>query len=273
MCKLIKCLTLAGFLTGPIVTTTSLPSFNSNQEVFKDFNYDCGLEAIALTYIKEAVSEIESVDGSSLHAGQSYDTAFQLLWVAIEQSKIKAIEKANNIGDKKVREEIITLINSLKDSDAKIIEKTAVLRTGNNEILMDLYLGSAKDTVHIILDSVQLSQDPDTLEYTAYAILVQVLNKGMADGSELRAKQKLEAALPYLWSFIDSNKKDAIEAITNREDIKNIKIKEKLVNLVKELSSENLTIAKTNKTTILIEGFNSIIVTINKLGNVKPETE
>ncbi|APE74436.1 hypothetical protein [Spiroplasma citri] len=192
MCKLIKCLTLAGFLTGPIVTTTSLPSFNSNQEVFKDFNYDCGLEAIALTYIKEAVSEIESVDGSSLHAGQSYDTAFQLLWVAIEQSKIKAIEKANNIGDKKVREEIITLINSLKDNgDAKIIEKTAVLRTGNNEILMDLYLGSAKDTVHIILYSVQLSQDPDTF-------LVQVLNKGMAYGSELRAKQKLEAGITLL---------------------------------------------------------------------------
>ncbi|WP_233485560.1 hypothetical protein [Spiroplasma sp. ChiS] len=99
----------------------------------------------------------------------------------------------------------------------------------------------------------------------------------------MRAKQKLEVALPYLWSFIDSNKKDAIEAITNREDIKNIKIKEKLVNLVKELSSENLTIAKTNKTKILIEGFNSIIVTINfskneynatiKLGNVKLETE
>ncbi|WFG96945.1 hypothetical protein M1771_02725 [Spiroplasma citri] len=192
MCKLIKCLTLAGFLTGPIVTTTSLPSFNSNQEVFKDFNYDCGLEAIALTYIKEAVSEIESVDGSSLHAWQSYDTAFQLLWVAIEQSKIKAIEKANNIGDKKVREEIITLINSLKDSGAaKIIEKTAVLRTGNNEILMDLYLGSAKDTVHIILYSVQLSQDPDTF-------LVQVLNKGMAYGSELRAKQKLEADITLL---------------------------------------------------------------------------
>ncbi|MFW4371318.1 MAG: hypothetical protein EHV01_005215 [Spiroplasma sp. hy2] len=76
----------------------------------------------------------------------------------------------------------------MKNSDAKITEENAVLRTGNNEILIDLQLGSAKDTIHIILDSVQLSQDPDTLEYTAYAILVQILNKGIADGSELNAK-------------------------------------------------------------------------------------
>ncbi|WP_338992742.1 hypothetical protein [Spiroplasma endosymbiont of Seladonia tumulorum] len=233
MYKLIKCLTLAGFLTGPIVTTTSLPSFNSNQDVLRDSDCNCGLEAIALTYIKEAIGEIESVDGSTLYAGQTYNTAFQLLWVAIEQSKIKAVEKANNISDKNVREEIIKLINSLKNSDAKITEENAVLRTENNEILIDLQLGSAKDTIHIILDSVRLSQDPDTLEYTAYAILVQILNKGIADGSELNAKQKLEVALPYIWNFIDKNKKDTIEAITNREDIKNIKIKEKLVNLVK----------------------------------------
>lgn len=213
-------------------TTTSLPSFNSNQDVLKDSDFNCGLEAIALTYIKEAIGEIESVDGSTLHAGQTYNTAFQLLWVAIEQSKIKAVEKANNITDKNVREEIIKLINSLKNSDAKITEENAVLRTGNNEILIDLQFGSAKDTIHIILDSLQLSQDPDTLEYTAYAILVQILNKGIADGSELNAKQKLEVALPYIWNFIDKNKKDTIEAITNREDIKNIKIKEKLVNLV-----------------------------------------
>ncbi|MFU0252089.1 hypothetical protein [Spiroplasma sp. Moj] len=110
MYKLIKCLTLAGFLTGPIVTSTSLPSFNSNQNVLKDSDCNCGLEAIALIYIKEAIGEIESVDGSTLHAGQtSYSTAFQLLWIAIEQSKIKAVEKANNISDKNVREEIITL--------------------------------------------------------------------------------------------------------------------------------------------------------------------
>lgn len=125
----------------------------------------------------------------------------------------------------------------MKDSDTKIAEGNAVLRTGNNEILINLQLGSAKDTVHIILDSVQLSQDHDTLEYTAYAILVKILNKGIADGSELKAKQKLEVALPYIWDFIDKNKKDTIEAITNRDDIKNIKIKEKLVNLIKELAS------------------------------------
>ncbi len=47
----------------------------------------------------------------------------------------------------------------------------------------------------------------------------------MADGSELNAKQKLEVALPYIWDFIDKNKKYTIEVITNREDIKNIKIK------------------------------------------------
>ncbi|MFW4371317.1 MAG: hypothetical protein EHV01_005210 [Spiroplasma sp. hy2] len=86
--------------------------------------------------------------------------------------------------------------------------------------------------------------------------------------------------MPYIWNFIDKNKKDTIEAITNREDIK---IKEKLVNLVKELTSENISIAKTNKTTILTEGFNRIIVTISfpkneynatiGLGNVKPETK
>ncbi len=46
MYKLIKCLTLTGFLTGPIVTTTSLPSFNSNQDVLRDSDCNCGLEAL-----------------------------------------------------------------------------------------------------------------------------------------------------------------------------------------------------------------------------------